>query len=102
MDSIHKGDNTAAFGKNFISIEIENPENVEVSKLIFKTGCITKIFENPTEFPLIVNFTSEETARLNYVNVGYLEAFDSEGRPEQCEGSLTFIVKNGVFYDVNN
>ena len=101
MDSIHKGDNTAAFGKNFISIEIENPENVIVSKLIFKVGCISKENINPTAFPWLVNITSAETAKLNYINVGYLEAYDELGRGEECEGCIVFKVKNGVFCDVN-
>lgn len=97
MDSsvIHKGDNTAAFGRNYITVEIENPYDVEVSKVEFVCGCIVKEYPNP-EFPLRINFNSKETAKLNYVNTGYLIAYDSKNRPTTCKGSITFYVIDGV------
>ena len=95
--NIIAGDNTKAYNKNFIEIDIENPNNVEVSKVIFVTGCINKSFKNP-QFPIYVNFTSEETSKMPYINVGYLVSYDSHGRQETCDGSITFYVKNGVIY----
>lgn len=95
--SIFQGDNTAAFGNNYITININNPLGYPISKAVFVTGNgnIKKTFENP-EFPLIVNFTSQETQQLKANNVGYLVVFDSQGRQKTCNGSLTFHVKNGV------
>lgn len=94
---LRQGDNTRAFGKNFITIFSDNPAQIPVSKVIFSVGCIEKTFENPV-FPLRINFNSKETAKLNYINTGYLTAFDQYGRRMTCEGSITFYVINGVLY----
>ena len=95
MTTYHQGDNTGAFGNTFIKIFLKNPAEVVVSKVVFTVGCINKVFENP-EFPLYVNFNSKETSVMPYENTGYLTAYDSEGRPMTCKGSVTFYVVNGV------
>ena len=97
MSNLHKGDNTKAFGGNYITIYLDNPAEFVISKVIFSVGCIVKEYPNP-EFPLKVNFNSKETAALNYVNTGYLTAFDEFGRERVCDGSITFYVVNGVLY----
>ena len=94
-ESIYKGDNTAAFGNNFITINLENPLEYPISKAVFICNCITKTFENPT-FPLVINFNSSETSKLMSKNVCYLVVFDSEGRQKTCQGTLTFNAQNGV------
>lgn len=94
---LRHGDNTRAFGGNFIQVEIENPRGIPVSKVIFSVGCIAKTYENP-EFPLYINFNSKETEALNYINTGYLKAYDQFGQPMTCEGSITFYCINGVIY----
>lgn len=94
-NTIYKGDNTAAFGGSFITINLINPLGYTVSKVIFVCGCIQKTFENPV-FPLVVNFTSEETKRLNANNVCQLVAYDEQGRQKTCTGTLVFPAKNGV------
>lgn len=91
----YKGDDTNAFGGNFITIDLVNPYEFEVSKAIFVVGCIKKEFEQPV-FPLRVNFNSEESARLNFKNTAYLVVFDSEGRQQTCKGVLNFPMKEGV------
>ena len=95
---IFKGDNTGAFGNNFITIRLNNPNEYVVSKAIFVCGCIEKIFNNPV-FPLVVNLNEAETAKLRPSNVCYLVAYDSEGRQRTCKGTLTFNAQNGV---INN
>lgn len=97
---IFKSDDTAAFGNNFITIELENPLGYEISKAVFVCGCIQKTFESP-EFPLIVNFNSQETEklRLGNQNVCYLVVYDSQGRQKTAQGTLTFSVQDGV---INN
>lgn len=92
---IFKGDNTGAFGNNFITINLENPMGYEISKVIFACGNIQKSFENPV-FPVVVNLSSQETEKLRASNVCYLVAFDSEGRQKTCKGTLTFNAQNGV------
>lgn len=94
-NAIYKGDNTAAFGNNFITINLNNPLGYTVSKAILVCGCIQKTFENP-EFPLIINLTSQETNQLRSSNVCYLVVFDSEGRQKTCNGTITFKAQNGV------
>lgn len=92
---IFKGDSTAAFGNNFITINLNNPLGFPISKAIFVCGCVKKTFENPI-FPLVINFTSQETSNFKPSNVCYLVVFDSEGRQKTCKGSLTFKAQNGV------
>ena len=94
-NSIYKGDDTSAFGMNYITVEIDNPYKIPVSKVEFVCGCIVKPYPNP-EFPLKINFNPKETAKLNYVNTGYLIAYDSKNRPTTCKGSVTFYVVDGV------
>lgn len=95
---IFKTDDTAAFGNNFITINLDNPQGYEITKAVFVCNCLTKTFENPV-FPLVINFSSEETAQLRSSNTCYLVAYDSEGRQKTCQGTLTFNAKNGV---INN
>lgn len=95
MEPIYKGDNTGTFGNSFITINLDNPNDYIISKVIFVCGCITKTFENPI-FPLKINLSSEETKTLKPSNVCYLVAYDSEGRQKTCQGTLTFKATNGV------
>ena len=94
-DPIFKGDNTGAFGNNFITINLVNPDGHEISKVIFVCGCIKKEFKNPV-FPLVVNLTSQETDTLKTVNTCYLVAYDTMGRQKTCQGTLTFKAIPGV------
>lgn len=94
-EAIFKGDNTGAFGNDFITINLDNETEYTISKAIFVCGCIKKTYENPT-FPLVINFTSEETSKMRGSNVCYLVAYDSEGRQKTCQGTLTFNAQNGV------
>ncbi|MBQ1988393.1 MAG: hypothetical protein II234_00620 [Clostridia bacterium] len=97
MNPIFKTDDMGAFGGG-ITINLKNPNNFEISKVIFVCGCIQKVYENPT-FPLHIAPTSEETAKFNVTNVCYLIAFDSEGRQKTCRGTLTIPAQNGVLKD---
>ena len=93
--SIFKGDDTAAFGNSFITINLENPLEYPISKATFVCGCFQKSFENPI-FPLVINFTSQETAKFSNANTCYLVVYDSIGRQKTCQGTLTFKAQNGV------
>ena len=99
-EPVFKTDDTGAYGNEFITINLDNPNDYIVSKAIFVCGCITKTFENPV-FPLKVNFNSEETARLKPSNVCYLVTYDSQGRQKTCKGTLTFPATQGVLPGVN-
>lgn len=105
-NSIFKGDNTAAFGNNFITVTIKNPLLYPISKLIAVTnsgtGIPNKQFTDENNFQsetitLIINYSSEETCKLNQgSNLLNMVAYDLEGRQYTCKQSLTFYSKNGV------
>lgn len=100
-EPIYKGDNTAAFGNNYITIYLNNPLEYPVSKAEFvvNNGCPKlQPIENPV-FPLVINFTSEQTAQLQANNTGKLVVWDSQGRQLTCKGTLTFSAQNGVIYN---
>lgn len=100
MQPIYKNDDTGAFGNNFITVNLDNPNDYEISRVVFVCGCITKNFDNPT-FPIVINLSSKETATLKSSNVCYLVAYDSEGRQKTCKGTLTFGAQNGVLGENN-
>ena len=91
MANIVRGDNTAAFGGNFLTISLSSNIGTEivVTKAVFACGSIKLEFENP-QFPLRINLTEEQTATLNCENTCYLAVWDDEGRKLTCEGSLVF------------
>lgn len=95
MSRIYTGDDSNAFGQDFLKIEIENLTMYEISKAIFRCGEIIKEIENP-EFPLKIDLTSKESELLKSMNTCYLAVFDEYGRKQTCEGSITFPAKKGV------
>lgn len=96
--TIFKGDDTGAFGNNFITIYLDNPQNYVISKAIFVCGCIEKEIKNP-DFPLEINLTSQQTEQLRATNVCYLVVYDEQGRQATCQGTLGFNAQNGVLKD---
>lgn len=102
-NAIFKGDSTAAFGGNFLTILVKNPDLYKISKLIFSVngGCIQKIFTDSEYFQraetlLSVNFDSNETIKLSASNVGNLIAYDEFGLQETCVQTVKFYAQNGV------
>lgn len=105
-NSIYRGDDTAAFGNNFITITVKNPKLYQISKLVVTTNsgvCIPdKVFTDADFFAredinLFVNYTSSETLKLNNgANVVKLAAYDMNGLQQTCPQSKTFYAQNGV------
>ena len=102
---IVKGDDTGAFGNQFITIKISNPLMYPISKIVAVTNsgcCITnKPFTDPDNFQteeitLTVNYSSKETQKLSATNVLNIVAYDMENKQYTCAQSLTFYAKNGV------
>ena len=89
--TIYQGDNTAAFGGNFLTISISSETGIvpTITRAELKIGCITKTFENPV-FPMTINLTEEETQRLQSQNTAYLAVWDASGRKKTCQGQITF------------
>lgn len=91
-----QGDNSQAFGDNFVEITFSYhaPDGEElplptISKAEVRVGCITKIYDNPSN-PLKVNFTEEESNQLSTTNTMYLALYDSSGRKKTANGKLVF------------
>lgn len=102
---IFKGDDTGAFGNQFITITVKNPLLYPISKIKFVVNggnCIKpKVFTDENNFQteeitLTVNFTSDETTKLNATNTANLVAYDMNGLQYTCPQTLTFYAQNGV------
>ncbi len=102
---IFKGDDTGAFGNQFITITVKNPRQESVSKIEVITNssmCIPKkVFTDENNFQtedieLTVNYSSKETEKLNATNTVNVVAYDMHGLRTTCPQSLTFYAKNGV------
>lgn len=100
--SVFMGDDTGAFGNNFITINLKNDLGYIVSKVefIINNGCIPpKEYVNP-EFPLRINFDRTETVKFQPINVCRLRAYDSKGLCKTCKNTLTFFAENGEIKNV--
>lgn len=95
---MYKGDDTQAFGGSFLTINVTNNTGHPITKLVWDCGAVEKVFDNP-KFPLEVNLTSKETAKLSAENVCYVAAWDDEGRKLTCQGKLIFNTKPEVVND---
>lgn len=90
---IYKGDDTGAFGVNWLTINLAEAEQLTITKAEFRCGEVIKSFENPT-FPIKVNLTSEETSKLQAQNTCYLAIYDENGLKKTCQGAFTFDASN--------
>lgn len=104
-NAVFKGDDTGAFGNKFITITVKNPNLYPISKIMFVVNggcCIApKVFTDENNFQqaeieLVVNFSREETSKLNATNTGNLIAYDMGNKQYTCSQTLTFYAKNGV------
>lgn len=89
MATIYKGDDTDAFGKNLITINLNGADGLTISKIIFQCGEIQKSFIRP-KFPITIDFSSDESIRLDEDSVCYLQVFDEKGRRQTCSTTLAF------------
>ena len=94
-DTLYRFDDTDAFGQEYMTINVTIPEGWEVSKAEWRAGSVLKTFENPV-FPLNLVLSSEETGKLQNVNVCYLAIYDTQGRKQTCEGKLKFYTQAEV------
>lgn len=90
---IFKGDDTGAFGVEWLTINLAEADKLTITKAEFRCGEVVKTFEEP-EFPIKVNLTSEETAKLKAENTCYLAIYDEDGLKKTCQGAFTFDATN--------
>lgn len=105
QNAIFKGDDTGAFGNQFITITVKNPQLYPISKLVAVTnsGCCIpdKVFTDPDyfqteEIELTVNYSHAETVKLNSSNTLKMVAFDMNNLQKTCPQTLVFYAQNGV------
>lgn len=95
MTTIYKGDDTGAFGQNFIKIDLQNNQGFTISKCIFQCGPIQKVFVRP-QFPIYINFSHVESDKLHQLSECFLQVYDEKGLRQTCKGSLTFTAQPKV------
>lgn len=94
--SIHKGDDTNAFGFSFLTVNLQNASEYVISKAEIKIGTIKKTINNPV-FPLKISLNHDETDKLNEQNnMCYMAIYDTQGRKYTCKGHLSFPVEPKV------
>lgn len=90
-----QGDNTQAFGGNFLQIYL-TAEDVNgneiplppIDKVIVRVGSVVKYYDPA---PIIdVNFTEEETATFSTYNTLYVATYDELKRKQTPVGSFVF------------
>ena len=105
QNPVYKGDDTGAFGNQFITITVKNPDLYPISKIEIITNsscCIPiKTFTDADNFQretitLTVNYSSDESAKFNSTNTVKLVAYDMQGLQKTCPQTLTFYAQNGV------
>ena len=91
-NTIFQGDDTSAFGQNFLKINATIPEGWQISKVELRIGNLPLfVFENPV-FPLFVNLDSDQTRMLEKTNEVYMAVYDVNGKKITCKGSI--IIKS--------
>lgn len=92
---IYRGDDTDAFGRKFLTLELENAEGLKITKAVFSCGKIRKEFINPV-FPIDVCLKQNETEQLCCQNKGYLQIYDEQGRKMTLDNYVLIETKNKV------
>lgn len=105
-NTIIKTDDTDAFGGHFGTITLRNPQLIPIKKIEVVTNsgaCIkNKPYTDSNDFKadtfvITVDYTSEETARLNQgANTLNVVFYDINGKQKTCPQTLTFYAQNGV------
>lgn len=105
-NAVFKGDDTGAFGNQFLTITVKNSKLYPISKILAVTNSGACIDNKPftdadnfqrEEIELVVNYSSKETVKLNQgANTVNLVVFDEQGRQKTCPQTLVFYAQNGV------
>lgn len=94
-----QGDNTQAFGNNFIRVYMtfRAPDGTELplppmSKIEARVGSVVKEYlpDDFSEGYLDINFTEEESAQLSSYNTLFLAAYDETGKKKTLLGKYVF------------
>ena len=94
---VYKSDDMGAFGGK-ITVNINNPNNYEITRAEFQCGCYYQEVKNPI-FPLIFKPTREDTKKFSSNNICYLRVYDANGLRMTCRGSMNIPAQNEVIKD---
>ena len=95
-NTYYRGDDFDAFDQEWAEIELDIPEEWDISRAEFKVGNLpVMVFTEPT-FPMNVNLASYQTAGLKDVSTCYIALYDRQGRKQTLNGSWTFVTKEKV------
>ena len=96
MAKYFKGDDYDAFDQKWARVELEVPEDWDISRAELKIGNLPiLVFHNPV-FPFDVSLASYQTSNLKDVNTCYMAIYDTKGRKQTLEGSWTFLAEDEV------
>lgn len=91
---VYRNDDMGAFGGG-ITIELENPQEYEITRVEFQCGCFYRSIENPV-FPLRFTPTREDTAKFSNNNLCYLRVYDRHGLRKTVKGYMNIQAQNEV------
>ena len=95
-NTYYRGDDFDAFDQEWAEIELDIPEEWDISRAEFKVGNLpVMVFPEPT-FPMSVNLASYQTVGLKDVSTCYIALYDRQGRKQTLNGSWTFVTKEKV------
>ena len=92
---ITRGDDTGAFGQDWLKVNVDIPATWIVSRAELRIGDLLLSMESP-EFPMLINLTSSQTAQLKDKNACYLALYDEDGLKQTIEGTYTFSTRKQV------
>lgn len=94
IGEIYKGEDTNAFGQNFLTINAKIPEGWVISKLeLIIENLLPIVIYNPV-FPLDINLNKIQTQQLHKINKVKLVIYDSLGRRRICDGQIIIKTKD--------
>lgn len=92
-NEIYRGEDTDAFGQNFLTINATIPEGWVISKAEVVIENLLPIIINSPTFPLHVNLSRTQTNQLHKTNKVRLNIYDTLGRKKICDGYIVIKTK---------
>ena len=96
VNSYYRGDDWDAFDQEWARIEVDIPEDWEISRAEFRVGDLPVMTFIDPVFPIPVSLAGYQTDRLKDVTSCYLAIYDRQGRKQTLNGSWTFQTKEKV------
>lgn len=97
-NAIYKGEDTDAFGQQFLTINITVPDGWVISKAELTIGKLTPIIFNSPEPPYVlhVSLNRSQTKQLERSNKARLAIFDTSGKKKILDGTVIIKTKPDI------